>query len=341
MKTDKNKRGTAAKVMIGSIVLAAAIVAGSLIGNAGKDNTGALSPSFAGRGAKPKVDIKVLEAEYRSDVAAAFASYKSAVEVAGHRFSKALEGECGDAYAAAGATIHQTAKQFGSFNRAAKVVALIAEDKIRKTTKLDAFLQDELGTGYITPCLEANAKVEARYADYCGELAALANKLQTELVADADKFNAKLPSPQSLDSMKFDVEQIGSVATKVIGARVSVVVAGGFEAAFIGPTVRAVASLGAKAAAKLGFSAIAPAADGPLPIGDIIAVGGLIWTGIDFCRFKVKLPAELEKSMRESLEAQKSATLRQARGNAAELEKEYLALGEQMKAAALLIVNEE
>lgn len=339
MKTDKSKRGATAKVVIGSIVLGVAIIAGSLIGKAGKDNAGALSPSFFGPDVTPKVDVKVLEAEYRSDVAAAVAEYKDGVKEADDRFAKALQGECEEGYEKAGAAIHETARKFGEFGRAAKVVRLLAEDKIRKTAKLDAFVGDELSEGFTSPCLEANAKVDAAYRRYCGDLAALTQKLKAELIDDADKFNARMPTPIPLPEAKFDAGKIGALTSKAMQSRVSVVVASGFEAAFIGMTVKSIAALGERVATKAAVSAVAPAADGPLPVGDIIAVGGFIWTCADIYKFKAKVPAELEKSMRESLAEQKETCLKQARENASKLRDEHLEIGAQMEKAALSILN--
>jgi len=85
-------------------------------------------------------------------------------------------------------------------------------------------------------------------------------------------------------------------------------IATGLEAALIGFTYRSIASLLASAIAKLAktgsAAAIAAVADGPLPIGDaiavVLAVGGTIWTVNDI-RKAVKvgeaLPGEIEQAL--------------------------------------------
>lgn len=92
------------------------------------------------------------------------------------------------------------------------------------------------------------------------------------------------------------------------------------EAACIKTTVSAVRNLalrfGGKAIAKGAASAVAPAADGPLPIGDIIAVGGALWTAWDIYDLVDVLPKEIENSLKGTVDSLQAQTI-EAVSNAA------------------------
>ena len=61
---------------------------------------------------------------------------------------------------------------------------------------------------------------------------------------------------------------------------------------------------------------VAPAADGPLPIGDIIAVGGAIWTACDIYDLVDVLPKEIENSLKGTVDSLQAQTV-EAVSNAA------------------------
>ena len=99
------------------------------------------------------------------------------------------------------------------------------------------------------------------------------------------------------------------------GAAVGTVVAAevAIEAACIKTTVGAVQNLalrfGGKAIGKGAAFAIAPAADGPFPFGDVIAVFGAAWTAYDVYDLVDVLPGEIEKSLKGTVQNLQMQTL--------------------------------
>ena len=91
------------------------------------------------------------------------------------------------------------------------------------------------------------------------------------------------------------------------------------EAIFITVTYgiirKVLAGVAGKLAGSLGASAVAAAADGPLPVGDIVAAfiagGGLVWSAWDIrqaAKQQRKLPAKIQQCASETLDSmQKSA----------------------------------
>lgn len=71
---------------------------------------------------------------------------------------------------------------------------------------------------------------------------------------------------------------------------------------------RAAAKGGGKAAVQAA-SAVAPAADGPLPVGDIIAVAGFAWTAYDVNNLINAIPKEIAKSLNETVDTLQAQTI--------------------------------
>ena len=79
---------------------------------------------------------------------------------------------------------------------------------------------------------------------------------------------------------------------------------------------------------------MAPAADGPLPIGDIIAVGGFAWTAWDIHHMTKKMPKEMQKGLTEAVDKIEADTLAEVRGNARKMKNIYRAEESVMRHAA-------
>ncbi len=93
------------------------------------------------------------------------------------------------------------------------------------------------------------------------------------------------------------------------------------EAVFIRATVSSftsvLASCAPTMAASLNTAAVCAAADGPLPVGDIVgvivAIGGTAWSGYELYNAHQALPAEMSEALRNTI----SATIAQCRQEAA------------------------
>jgi hypothetical protein len=129
--------------------------------------------------------------------------------------------------------------------------------------------------------------------------------------------HAKLPEPVRVE---FPVENLRGHMAQTYGALRKMPLKAGLvaaetaiEAATIRSTIASARNLalryGGKAIAKGATAAAAPAADGPLPIGDAIAVFFAAWTAYDIYDLTGVLPREIEKSLKGTVNALQTQTI--------------------------------
>ena len=73
------------------------------------------------------------------------------------------------------------------------------------------------------------------------------------------------------------------------------------EALFIKNVLRALSRICGKLAVKAAVSSTLPATDGPLPVGDFLALGGFAWCVYDIYNVQAVLPGELRSTLRRAV----------------------------------------
>ena len=220
-------------------------------------------------------------------------------------------------------------KSFASFGAMKGVVVDGALDKAFGGERLQERFNAALDKPFMQPCARAGQSLIADYETFAARMAAEDAAFREELAAA----HGELPEDVRVD---FPIETLRENIAQTYGALRGMPLKAGLvaaevaiEAACIKTTVSAVRNLalrfGGKAIAKGAASAVAPAADGPLPIGDIIAVGGAIWTACDIYDLADVLPKEIEKSLKGTVDSLQTQTI-EAVSNAA---KQTLAAHEQ------------
>jgi hypothetical protein len=101
------------------------------------------------------------------------------------------------------------------------------------------------------------------------------------------------------------------------------------EVAFARSTFAAVRELvlilGGKAVAKGGITIALPFVDGPIPVGDILAVGGAAWTAWDIHKLARVLPDAIENQLRATVDQTQRDTLAEVARFAREARDAYTA----------------
>lgn len=211
-------------------------------------------------------------------------------------------------------------KSFASFGAMKGVVVDGALDKAFGGDRLQERFNAALDKPFMQPCARAGQSLVADYETFAARIAAEDAAFREELAAA----HGDLPEDIRVD---FPIETLRENMAQTYGALRGMPLKAGLvaaevaiEAACIKTTVSAVRNLalrfGGKAIAKGAASAVAPAADGPLPIGDIIAVGGAIWTACDIYDLVDVLPKEIEKSLKGTVDSLQTQTI-EAVSNAA------------------------
>lgn len=197
--------------------------------------------------------------------------------------------------------VADTVARFGEFGTCGSLICAMARDKIRHTSAAQELLVGILGDGIIGPCRSGGGKAAETLKNHLHRLRENDNRFRAELALELDDPPRGTDDPEAWKKFQKD---LGSIASQAIslsletgGAAVSAVI----EAAVIRQTAAAITRLAAPAIAKMVGSSVAPVADGPLPVGDIIAVLGFAWSVYDIHRVTEVLPPRLEEALRTAI----------------------------------------
>ena len=274
---------------------------------------------------------------YRKEVEEVLADYDREVGAAAEAFRRRLEnGRTG--FAEARAAIPDAVKPYGTFKKNRKVVTAVVKDKIRNKNRVEELIRADFMGPVFEPALAGAGRMEAAYDTLLADMEKARREACGRLTVSAGKVRG-LPNGKTLEKrLSARSGEVARAAAKALGtaagAGVAVGVAGTLELAFIRSTTRAVVNICAKAAAKGTASAAAPAADGPLPIGDVIAVAGFAWTAWDIYHLTHVMPRKLRKGLADSVDSMEDATLTDVKGRAKAAINAYRAETNEMRNAA-------
>jgi len=218
---------------------------------------------------------------FETSLATVIASYEP-------RFSKAADAASGKA---------------SEYESIAKIIYYLAWDQATDEHRTDEYLTQTIGP-IIDPVV----------SDFGRDVGQAMDNLENELRKNTVQLAIDLaalgpgnpPPPQQFEApmditRAFD-QALGNLGLNATGVGVSVAfdafaVANSRVAASLLNGVASLASrMFAKQVAKVAASAVLVVADGPLPIGDILALAGLVWTGYDIVQMQNKFRDEIQKS---------------------------------------------
>ena len=330
------------------LVLAFAIIGFVLLKNAGRelDEVGHAEPPIKVVVEPEPTPAPSARAEeivrYRKDVEAVLADYDREVARAAEDFRKRFnEGRAG--FAAVRSRLPGVVKEYRQFGKVKDVVVAVATDKVRKTNHLGELVEADFMVPVFTPALEAAGKMDGAYAALRSDLEQSREKAVQRLEIAA----RNLPgAPIAHDLMKTlnertekVVKGVQSAISTVAEGGMAIGVAGGLELAFIASTARSITTICTRVAAKATASAAAPAADGPLPIGDIIAVAGLAWTAYDIRELTHTMPRKLQTALEQSVDGIEADAIAGTKDPAKRVIGIYKAETAEMRRAAYAALN--
>ncbi len=202
---------------------------------------------------------------------------------------------------------NEAAQEGADYKSCIAIIYYLAWDKARKTSKTEDYLDSE-----INPIIEPVVAAMASDVDTAVETLEADLRRSTMLLATD---LAALGPPEKQRSIQVDIEvlgetdfkqSLGNLGFNAVGIGVAlpfdaVAIAQSQIGKLIWEKIKSIAlKMFGKEVATVAGSAAAAAADGPLPIGDILAVAGLIWTGYDVYASQ----KEFEKDLRTSLSNQ-------------------------------------
>ena len=202
---------------------------------------------------------------------------------------------------------------FTSFSAMAGIVSDGALDEAFGGDRLQNRFNAALDKPFLRPCSRAAQSLIADYETFAARMAAEDAAFREELASAHGELPSAVLVEFPLERLRSDMAQFSEtlqdmpLKAGLVAAEVAI------EAACIKTTVGAVRNLalrfGGKAIAKGAASAIAPAADGPFPFGDVIAVFGAALTAYDVYDLVDVLPGEIEKSLKGTVQNLQMQTL--------------------------------
>ena len=271
------------------------------------------TPTPAPQAAEAAPDYSADIQRYNAAVAAALERHLHRIDELHGQFQEGLRRSGPSRFQSARAAIPGIRKSFASVKAMTGVVKDGAMDKVRGGDRLQRRFNAALDGPFVRPCARAGQSLIANYETFAAQLAAEDAAFREELSAA----HGNLPSAVRAE---FPVETLHATMVRTYGALRAMPLKAGLvaaetaiEMATIRSTVAAVRGLalrfGGKAIGKGAASAAAPFVDGPVPIGDVVAVGGALWTLYDIRELTKVLPREIEKSLKASVDALQTQTI--------------------------------
>lgn len=249
---------------------------------------------------------------YNDAVSAALDRHLAELDKIAGDFEKQLQTEFPGRFDEARATIPGIRKSFAVFDTMVAIVWDGVLDKIKGSERLQDRYTAMLEP-FMTPCTRAGQSLIADYETFEARMNAENAAFREELASShgklSDAVRVEFPMDALRTKMAQTYEELRGIPLKagLVAAEVAI------EAACIKSTMTAVRSLihryAGKTIAKGAASAVAPAADGPLPIGDIIAALGTAWTVYDIYDLVNILPNEIAKSLNATVDTLQAQTI--------------------------------
>lgn len=280
--------------------------------------------------------LAVEKEKLRADVAARVAKYRGDVNALVEKYRKMLQlAKAEDAFARAeqGADFIASRDGLCGFKICAKLAYKMAYDKVKGTHRAEDAINPVVSARIVAPIEDAVTAYEKVTSDFRQELQCEEKAFALDLALRSQKFKETVSCLKMVDasSMNAAVEKlVGDVkehakesAFAAAGAVVELAMIKSSYAAIRTVAVRvaqmALACVAKKLATTASTAVISAAADGPLPVGDVIAavitVGGLGWTSYDLYKVCKKMPQEMREGVMKAINETRDALRRTAEEN--------------------------
>lgn len=219
-----------------------------------------------------------------------------------------------EATEAASRQIESILRALCGFKGCAKLCYRIVKDSASGSTETDAMIHTELNPKLIDPCVAAAARAETALARLADEAARAHTGLATDLMASANGIveEGGLAGSPGLEGLLRKVGEVQAQAEDIAiasGVSATTLAASTAVLAFTGSAKSvAISALGAIAnrmGASTALALCAAASDGPVPIGDIIAIvieiGAGMWSAYDLYHAQTTMRDEMGQSLHAAI----------------------------------------
>ncbi|MBE6379140.1 MAG: hypothetical protein E7051_10065 [Lentisphaerae bacterium] len=324
-KKSEKKNGNRSLFITGTVLALLCFIFGSTYGCIRKwgDGKDAPTPSIE-KIQKFQKHVKDLRSQYGQKNLEALARFENKIaEIGKVDFQQAR------------ANVSPTVKQFAEFKNCGILIFLMARDKVSKTETAQEFINGKIEQSILKPCCTGAGKMQEELQNFILELQENNNNFSS---ACLNEIKALPDGTFEYDARKTFVNgmyEFEGLVTDMAVSKTLTTAGVALEVILWRQTFNAIMRLAGKTIAKMGVSAAAVVADGPLPIGDILAVAGAAWCVYDVYNICKVLPEEMALCLNTAIDScennYRQETLAKARML---LEKSCAAMDESMKEIA-------
>jgi hypothetical protein len=246
------------------------------------------------------------------------------------QFKAAISSATSPDYAAAKANIKPAVKKLTGLGSCFKLSYKMAKDKIMGTNDAGIAIENVINRRISGYCVKSARQTDILLGQFQTRAVAGSNQYRTELLQrlQLPEFAGRL-YPQALSGRLDAIRQSGGAVKTIAFTSSLTAVSMGADLIFIVAAretlKRVLAAVVNKLAQTAGTAIACSAADGPLPVGDMIGaavlVGGGIWTAYDLYQARKVLPDKLRTSLNEAVDNFYSTLRRQSIEQAVQLQK--------------------
>ena len=285
----------------------------------------------------PKYDSRIL----RQQIEMLTNGYQADCSQIAAQYMNLLESNVDSDFSQARNAIPRVVDDLCGFKACVKLSYKAAKDKLKDTHDFQDAYMEMIDAPIVQPSIRAHRTandtlqmldqcLKERYARYAVDLAAACDQnVRQELIP-----------PSDLDRMLVCINNVAAYSQQYQREKLFASLGVVFEAIFFRQTCSAIVKLFAKPVAKicgsLGIGGICAAADGPIPVGDIVggvlAFGGLAWTAYDIYDVTCVMPKHLESELRDGIDETRKQLLSDCRSQVNDILQTYQYSGNALKA---------
>lgn len=291
--------------------------------NNSDSNTSPVGSDNASRQEVPTTErakkVEQLQTDYAAAIDRHYAVFVSEVEsVAAARFGNVRN------------SISSVVSEFGTFSRCKDLLVTLVKDEMDNGCRTENSLKNDLEASFYRGLYDAHDKVNACLVSFLKNVEAERQAFRHKLEVELDSI--ELPGDEAFRNVLTDGgERIEKCKRELAEGQIVAAISAIIEATCVRVTVSTISRILGKSAARMAGSAVigagSAAADGPLPIGDVIGgavvLGSTCWTAYDVWDATEVLPKELDQALRSVANDCEAMTVRDFKNAGDEIYRTY------------------
>ena len=216
-------------------------------------------------------------------------------------FKRNLQNAGEPEFARARANVGATVNSFCKFKPCVQLTYAMARDKIKKTHEAQDMINSIVGNKIVKPCAAGGAAIQDLTANFIHRLQENDNRFKAACADELQNFSQGSDDYTAAQNFVNDITEFNRQLNNYLVSSSFTAIGTAVEIIFIRQLIASLGRLLGPIAAKAAGSAAAPLLDGPLPIMDIIAVGGAAWCAYDIYQVLKVMPQNLRNSLHTAI----------------------------------------